>query len=135
MLSKIKSTLRVIFLNFIFRYFKISAVCATIEYVAFITLFIYFKLGLFTSYSLSFFFAFIIGLFGHAYFTFKLARLLVLNIFLFIIQCAISLFVGYNLVNFFLQLDLNPFFSKGFQLAITFIFNITFARFITFKNP
>lgn len=134
MFNKIKFFFDIIILNFIFRYLKISVICASIEFISFIILFSHLKFNLIFSYTLSFFLAFLIGLFGHSYYTFKLGQIFFLNIFSFTVQCAVSLLIGFNLINIFLKLGINPFFSKGLQLAFTFIFNILFGRFVTFKK-
>ena len=134
MFNKIKYFLKIIFINFVFRYLKISILCASVEFILFIIFFTHLRFNLISSYIFSFLFAFVIGLFGHTYYTFKLGKLATVNILVFIAQCAASFFIGFNLINIFLKLGINPFFSKGFQLASTFIFNIFFGRFITFKK-
>lgn len=111
----------------------VSCICATVEFTLFITLFSLVKLGLNFSYIFSFVSATLVGFVGHTFFTFKVGKLSKRNGAFFLIQSCISLGLGYSIVFILLKLGFIASVSKLIQLAITFIFNVLFGKYISFR--
>jgi len=112
----------------------VSAICASSEMIIFFTLITVFTDNLFIAHAGAFFIATFIGYILHSYFTFSIGKLLKRNALFFLIQALLALFIGYVILNFLIMKGNHPLTSKAVQLSLTFIFNISFGKFISFKN-
>ena len=112
----------------------VSLVCGLTELSFFLFLYSYLHINLFISHSLSFFLAFIIGIYGHTYLTYSLMRIKRLTLYLFVIQCSISYLFGYFIISNLLSLGVPPYLAKIVQLPSTFLFNFLFGKNFTFRR-
>lgn len=116
------------------RHLVVSGLCATVEYSLFLFLIQTMGASLTVSYLTAYFLATTIGYIGHNYFTFKIGSISLPSILRFAMQSITSLSVGYLLLRIFLRFNIPVWISKALQLACTFIFNIAFGKYVTFRR-
>lgn len=112
----------------------VSIVCGLTEFSTFLFLFSYLHINLLISHTLSFFLAFILGIYGHTYLTYSLGRIKRLTIYFFVIQCSISFLFGYFIIYNLLLLGVSVYLAKILQLTSTFLFNFFFGKHFTFRR-
>jgi putative flippase GtrA len=86
------------------------------------------------SYVIAFSAATTIGFFGHSYFTFDVGQAHLKNLILFIFQASLSFLIGFLSLKILINLQVPVMLAKLIQLGITFFFNFTVGKFITFKK-
>ena len=117
------------------KHLVISGIAAIIDLSLFTYLYELKELSLFMAYFISISTTTIIGYLGHTYFTFETELNIKRNLFLFIIQIALSFLIGYMIIFFLIEsMNLNPILSKIIQMTFTFIFNFNFGTFLTFRK-
>ncbi len=121
-------------INTVIRHGLVSFTCAITDFSIFYVLFIYFKFGFNEAFVISMPFAALVGFLGHTFFTFQVNKILLKNCIYFIIQLAISFFIGFSVFNFFICFGISPEVSKFYQLFCTFWFNFLFGKLISFRK-
>ena len=122
-------------INLIKRHLVISLLCGLIELCLFLLILKFLKTTLFASHFISFCCATLVGFLGHSYFTFEIGYLHKVNLIYFIVQVTLALFLGYLILNFFINtLFLSPSLSKIIQLCLVFNFNFYFGKIISYKK-
>lgn len=116
------------------RHLVVSGVCASVEYVTFLLAFQKIGVDLTTAYVSAFFLATTIGYLGHNYFTFKVKSICGSTMARFAMQAIVSLSIGYFLINIFLGVGIPVWIAKALQLVCTFVFNIIFGKYVTFRT-
>jgi len=120
-------------LKLVMRHGVVSLVCASSEYSLFLLLYSYFQIQLVFSFAASYLIASLIGFLGHTYFTFKVNKVNHRNIFYFVTQLCFVATIGYFVLKFFLvYADVRV--AKLLQLCCTFLFNILYGKFVSFKK-
>lgn len=120
-------------INLIFKHGFVSITCGSIEYCLFLTSFFKLKCSLNFSYIISFLFATFLGYLLHNYYTFKIKKITYKSSSLYIFQSLWAMLIGLyvlKILNLFLSIPL----AKFLQLCITFFFNLSFGRYITFNR-
>jgi putative flippase GtrA len=121
-------------LNTVIRHGLVSFTCAITDFSIFYVLFNFFKLGFNEAFVISMPFAALVGFLGHTFFTFQVNKILLKNFIYFIIQLAISFFIGFSAFNFFIYFGISPEMSKIYQLFCTFWFNFLFGKLVSFRK-
>ncbi len=120
-------------LKLVMRHGVVSLICASTEYILFLLLYSYLQIQLIFSFAASYLIASLIGFLGHTYFTFMLNKVNYRNIFYFVTQLCFVATIGYFVLKFFLvYMDARV--AKLFQLCCTFLFNILYGKFVSFKK-
>ena len=117
-----------------FRHGIVSLTCGSIEFILFLLLFTYLKVGLPISYFISFAIATVVGFLGHSFFTFEIGEFRQRNAIFFLIQALCALALGYLIVAGLIHAGTMPAIAKIFQLVIIFFFNVTFGKVISFRK-
>lgn len=117
-----------------YRHAIISGLCASAEFSIFMLMFLYMRFILPASYITSFVIATFIGFVGHSIFTFRVGRLYKRNALIFSIQASFALALGYLVVSSLISAGFHPALAKGVQLISIFFFNVTFGKFLSFKE-
>ena len=112
----------------------VSLACGLSEYGLFVLMYYKLHLNLNFSYFLPFIVSVTINFLGHSFFTFKTGFIRGLNLIFYVIQVATVILLGYFVFNVFINLSFTPSHAKILQLITTFLFNIIFGQFITFKK-
>jgi putative flippase GtrA len=112
----------------------VSLACGLSEYGLFVLMYYTFHLNINFSYFLPFIVSVSINLLGHSFFTFKTGFIRGLNLIFYVFQVLIVIILGYLIFNAFIKIGLTPSHAKILQLIVTFLFNVIFGRFITFKS-
>jgi putative flippase GtrA len=97
-------------------------------------MFSYIRFNLPLSYITSFIIATFIGFIGHSFFTFRIGRLYKRNALLFSVQASCALALGYLVVSSLINTGFHPALAKSVQLISIFFFNVTFGKFLSFKE-
>ncbi len=118
----------------VFKHLLVSVCCASIDLTIFGLAFHLLEVGLTQAYILGFCFATCVGYLGHSFFTFRLGEAYLKNALLFTIQASISFLLGYYLLILFVGLGLPVMLAKALQMSVTFFFNVSVGKFITFKK-
>ena len=121
-------------INTVIRHGLVSFTCAITDFSIFYTLFNFFNFGLNEAFIISMPFAALVGFLGHTFFTFQVNIILLKNLIYFIIQLAISFFIGFSAFNIFIYFGISPELSKIYQLFCTFWFNFLFGKLISFRK-
>ena len=122
-------------INLIKRHLVISLLCGLIELCLFLLMFKFVLTTLFASHFVSSCCATLVGFVGHSYYTFEIGYLHKVNLIYFIVQVTLALFLGYLILNFFINtLFLSPSLSKIIQLCLVFNFNFYFGKTISYKK-
>lgn len=119
--------------NLILRHAVVSVCCALSDYLFFLALYSMFHLPLIFSFLISYIIVSSIGFLGHLYFTFKLEKIEIKNIYYFVSQLFLAGIIGYIILKFFL-LYLSAPYAKLLQLFFVFFFSVIYGKFITFKK-
>jgi len=117
----------------VMRHGVVSLVCASTEYSLFLLLYNYFQIQLIFSFAASYLIASLIGFLGHTYFTFKVNKVNHRNIFYFLTQLGFVATIGYFVLKFLL-IYIDARVAKLLQLCCTFLFNILYGKFVSFKK-
>jgi putative flippase GtrA len=120
--------------DLVVKHMAVSVTCATIDLSGFSFAYYYIKLDITSSYIVAFLLATAIGYIGHSFFTFRLDKLYLKNLYFFIVQASLSLAIGLFIFRLLVEMDIPVLLSKLMQLGITFSFNILVGKFITFKK-
>ena len=115
------------------RHGVVSVICASTEYSLFILLFSYFHLQLIFSFSIPYLIASLVGFLGHTYFTFEVNEITKRNLFYFLTQLCFVATIGFFILKFFLMYT-DARLAKFMQLCCTFLFNILYGKFVSFKK-
>lgn len=120
-------------LSLILRHGFVSIFCGCIEYGLFLWMFLSLHVKLQLAYFLSFAISVFTNFILHAKFTFKLEKIKLRNLIFYSFQIALVLILGFYLFKHFLNVGIKPELAKILQLIITFLFNVAFGKFISFK--
>jgi putative flippase GtrA len=120
-------------LKLVMRHGVVSLICASTEYSLFLLLYSYFQIQLIFSFATSYLIASLIGFLGHTYFTFKVNKVNNRNIFYFVTQLCFVATIGFFILKFFLMYT-DARVAKFMQLCCTFLFNILYGKFVSFKK-
>ncbi len=112
----------------------ISCICASLDFLLFLTFHRYFLWTITYSYLISLVIVSVFAFLGHTFITFQVNRIYLKNFIYFLVQLGISGTLGLILLKFFLFCNIQLELSKAFQLCSTFIFNVFFGKLISFKN-
>jgi putative flippase GtrA len=112
----------------------VSIVSGGSEYSLFLLMFYQCHFNVDLSYFLAFSISVSINYLGLCFYTFKTGQIRGLSLILYIIQVAITLIIGYILFNVLIYNNVEPLIAKALQLLCTFIFNVLFGNFISFKK-
>lgn len=127
-----KNTLQ--FMLLAFRHGIVSLISGTVEFLFFILFLNHLAMPLPLSYIFSFFLSTVVAFLGHNFLTFKLNRLELRSTLYFIAQIVLAILIGYSLMQFFLKIGLEVKLAKLAQMILTFLFNLLFGRYISFKS-
>jgi putative flippase GtrA len=133
----LKSTLKLMrhkHVKLIVRHGMVSVFCGAVDFSLFMFLFKVNEFSLFFSYIISFAVATSAGFFAHSLFTFKVKGFPLKNAALFFIQALMALSLGYMVIFLLIKFGCYASISKALQLFSTFFFNVSFGKFISFKN-
>ena len=120
-------------INLILRHAVVSICCALSDYVTFLTLYSIFHLPLIFSFLISYIIVSSIGFLGHLYFTFKLEKIAIKNIYYFISQLFFASIIGFIILKHLLVYMSAPY-AKLLQLSFVFFFSVIYGKFVTFKK-
>lgn len=121
-------------IQLIFKHLLVSVICASVDFILFAICIYYLMLSITWSYVIAFSTATTIGFFGHSYFTFSVGKAHLRNLILFIFQASLSFLIGFFSLKVLIALQVPVMLAKLIQLGMTFFFNVTVGKFITFKK-
>lgn len=121
-------------IKLIVRHGMVSVICGAFDFLMFMFLFKANEFSLFFSYMISFAVATSVGFFAHSLFTFKVKGFPLQNAALFFMQALLALSLGYLVIFLLIKFGCYASISKAIQLFTTFFFNVSFGKFISFKN-
>ncbi len=121
-------------IKIIFLHGVVSCICASLDFLLFLTFHRYFLLTITDSYLISLAVVSVFAFLGHTFITFQVNRIYLKNFIYFVFQLGISGALGLILLKFFLFCNIQLELAKASQLCCTFIFNVFFGKLISFKN-
>lgn len=122
------------FFELVLKYGIVSIFCGIIELSVFLIMLDYFNQTLFISHLTGFILATLFGYYSHSIYTFDLGKLRLIVLFKFSLQILTIFFLGYYILDFFINIGLSSLLSKLLQLGLVFLVNVSISKFFTFTK-
>jgi putative flippase GtrA len=123
------------FIAVLFRYATVGGISAAVEWLLFQALYGYFHLPTLLAYIIGFTCVTVVGFIAQKKFTFRNEGRWIAQGRLYVVGVASNLLLGSALVYTFIDiLHMGSGLSKALQLALCFVYNFSFARFIVFRS-